>query len=96
VAIDLSAVFDLEYTALKALIEAEQRFEADGISVWLVGLTPSVLRVIERSGLGPKLGREQMHFNLEIAVRKYLGTASGDDLSELELPPRSGVSPSPA
>jgi len=97
VAIDLSGVFDLEYTALKALIEAEKRLGADGISIWLVGLTPSVLQVIERSALGSKLGREQMHFNLEIAVRKYLGTASGDDRSEVELPPpRSGVSPSPA
>jgi len=97
VAIDLSGVFDLEYTALKALIEAEKRLGADGISIWLVGLTPSVLQVIERSALGSKLGREQMHFNLEIAVRKYLGTASGDDRSEVPLPPpRSGVSPSPA
>jgi SulP family sulfate permease len=97
VAIDLSGVFDLEYTALKALIEAEQRLEADGISIWLVGLTPSVLRVIERSGLGPKLGRAQMHFNLEIAVRKYLGATGVDDQGEVQVPATSaGVSPSPA
>ena len=74
VAIDLSGVFDLEYTALKALIEARKRLAADGISVWLVGLTPGVLRVVERSSLGAELGREGMHFNLEIAVRKYLET----------------------
>jgi MFS superfamily sulfate permease-like transporter len=36
VAIDLSGVFDVEYTALKALIEAEKRLEVDGISIWLV------------------------------------------------------------
>ena len=77
VAIDLSGVFDLEYTALKALIEARKRLDADGITVWLVGLTPSVLRVVERSSLGADLGREGMHFNLEIAVRKYLESRSG-------------------
>jgi len=76
VAVDLSGVFDLEYTALKALIEAQRRFDADGVSVWLVGLTPSVLGVVGRSSLGAKLGREQMHFNLEIAVQRYLGTAN--------------------
>jgi len=87
VAIDLSGVFDLEYTALKALIEAQRRCEADGISVWLVGLTPSVLSVVERSSLGRTLGRERMHFNLEIAVRKYLSAGNPETLSQLEFPP---------
>jgi sulfate permease, SulP family len=96
VAIDLSGVFDVEYTALKALIEAEKRLEADGISIWLVGLTPGVLRVIQRSSLGAHLGREQMHFNLEIAVRKYLGATGLEERSEEQLPAqRTGVSPSP-
>jgi sulfate permease, SulP family len=72
VALDLSGVFDFEYTALKALIEAHKRLAEDGISVWLVGLTPAVLRVIERSVLAEQLGRDQMHFNLEIALRNYL------------------------
>ncbi len=72
VALDLSGVFDFEYTALKALIEAHKRLAEDGISLWLVGLTPAVLRVIERSVLAERLGRDQMHFNLEIALRNYL------------------------
>ncbi|HWU39880.1 MAG TPA: SulP family inorganic anion transporter, partial [Candidatus Acidoferrum sp.] len=42
VAIDLSGVFDLEYTALKALTEAEQREREQGVLLWLVGLTPYV------------------------------------------------------
>ena len=75
VALDLSGVFDFEYTALKALIEAQKRLAEDGIAVWLVGLTPTVLRVIERSVLRERLGPAQMHFNLEIAVRTYLGEA---------------------
>ncbi len=75
VALDLSAVFDLEYTALKALVEGEERLRARGISVWLVGLTPGVLAVIRRSTLGETLGRERMHFNLEIAVQRYSSPA---------------------
>jgi sulfate permease, SulP family len=38
----------------------------------LVGLNPDVLSVIQRSSLGEVLGRERMHFNLEVAVAKYL------------------------
>jgi MFS superfamily sulfate permease-like transporter len=74
VALDLSGVPDLEYTALKMLIEAERRERERGVSVWLIGLNPEVLSVIQRSSLGKVLGRERMHFNLELAVAKYLAT----------------------
>jgi SulP family sulfate permease len=82
VALDLSGVFDLEYTALKALIEAEKRLRESGVSVWLVGLTQPVLEVVQRSPLDETLGRERMHFNLEIAVRKYLGSAPPEERPE--------------
>lgn len=74
-ALDLSGVPDLEYTALKMLIEAEKRERERGVSVWLVGLNPDVLSVIQRSSLGKVLGRERMHFNLELAVAKYLAAS---------------------
>jgi MFS superfamily sulfate permease-like transporter len=73
VAIDLSAVPDLEYTALKALSEGEKRQRAHGILLWLIGLNPAVLQMVRRSTLGQALGREAMHFNLEVAVTEYLG-----------------------
>jgi sulfate permease, SulP family len=72
VALDLSGVPDLEYTALKMLITAEKRERERGVSVWLVGLNPDVLSMIRRSSLGEVLGRDRMHFNLELAVAKYL------------------------
>jgi MFS superfamily sulfate permease-like transporter len=72
----MRGVFDLEYTALKALTEAEERMRQRGVSVWLVGLAPAVLEMVQRSSLGRTLGRERMHFNLEIAVEKYLATGS--------------------
>ncbi len=77
VALELSGVPDLEYTALKFLIEAEKRARANGVTLWLVRLTPEVLVSVQRSALGPTLGRERMHFNLETAVATYLtGTAT--------------------
>ena len=63
---------DLEYTALKMLIEAEKRHRERGISLWLVGLNPEVLAMVRRSSLGETLGREGMHFTLEVAIDKYL------------------------
>jgi high affinity sulfate transporter 1 len=75
VAVDLGGVFDMEYTALKMLIEAEKRARARGVSLWLAGLNPEVLAMVQRSPLGEVLGREQLHFNLELVVAKYLGSA---------------------
>jgi anti-anti-sigma regulatory factor len=71
-ALDLSGVFDLEYTALKMVTEGEKRQRERGVSLWLVGLNPDVLAMVQRSPLGETLGRERMHFNLEVAVAKYL------------------------
>jgi len=71
VVFDLSRVFDLEYSALKMLIEAEKRQREAGITLWLVGLNPQVYAVIQRSPLGAVLGTERMMFDLEIAVDRY-------------------------
>ena len=68
---DSSGVPDLEYTALKMLTEAEKRQRKLGVSLWIVGLNPAVLQMVQRSPLGEVLGRESMHFNLETAVAKY-------------------------
>jgi SulP family sulfate permease len=72
IAVDLSGVMDLEYTALKTLIEAEHRERERGVLLWLVGLNQEVLAMVMRSSLGETLGRERMFFNLELAVAKYL------------------------
>jgi len=77
VALDMSAVNDLEYTALKMLTEAEKRSRERGLLLWLVGLQPEVLATVRRSPLGETLGRERMFFNLEQAVARYL--SSHDD-----------------
>ena len=73
VALDLSGVFDLEYTALKQMIEAEQRRRESGMTLWLVGLTPDVLEMVKRSPLGKALDEGRMFFNLEDAIARYAG-----------------------
>jgi sulfate permease, SulP family len=82
VVLDLSGVFDLEYSALVAFVEAEKRLRENGVTVWLAGLSPGVLEVVQRSELAQTLGRERMHFNLEIAVREYLRSAAGQGPSD--------------
>ena len=81
VALHLRGVPDLEYTALKMLIEGEKRQHERGVRLWLVGMNPKVLEVVEKSPLGEALGPDAMYFNLEMAVAKYLGKgASAGDL----------------
>ena len=76
VALHLRGVPDLEYTALKMLTEGEKRQRERGVRLWLVGMNPRVLDVIQRSQLGEALGRDAMLYNLEIAVAKYLGSTA--------------------
>jgi len=82
VLIDLSAVFDLEYTALKMLTEAEERLARDGIALWLAALNPRVLEMVNRSRLGQKLGRERMFFSLQTAVYKWEKSREGGQESQ--------------
>jgi len=77
VLLDLSGVPDLEYSALKALMEAERRHREHGIRLWLVGMNPNVLEMVQKSHWGESLGREAMHFNLEIAVAQCTGQSPG-------------------
>jgi MFS superfamily sulfate permease-like transporter len=74
VALDLSAVFDVEYTILKMFAESEARMRARGISVWLVGLDPEVLTAVRRSPFGQAVGVERMFFNLDQVVARHLAS----------------------
>ena len=71
VVLHLRAVTDLEYTALKMLTEAELKLRTQGITLWLVGLNPGVLAMVQHSPLGKTLGRDRMFFNLERAVAAW-------------------------
>ena len=71
VALDMSRVYDVEYSALQLLIEGEQRSSGRGFEFWLVGLNPEALEVVRRSGLADRLGRERMLFNARAAIEQF-------------------------
>ncbi|MDS4039706.1 MAG: SulP family inorganic anion transporter [Candidatus Competibacter sp.] len=70
-ALDLSRVPDLEYSALQMLMEGEKRATELGAVRWLVGLNPGVLEVVRQAGLAERLGRERMLFNAREAIAHY-------------------------
>lgn len=77
-ALDFSAVPDIEYSALKMLIEGEERMRERGIALWLVALNPEALGMVQRSSLGETLGRERLVFNLQMAVERYRSQAAAE------------------
>jgi len=70
-ALDMSRVPDIEYSALLALIEGERRSTERGAVTWLVGLNPGVLEAVRRAGLDQRLGKERMLFNARAAIEHY-------------------------
>lgn len=76
-AIDMSRVPDIEYSALLVLMDADRRAAAMGIELWLVGLNPAALEVVRKMGLADQLGRERMLFNARAAIERFQALANG-------------------
>ncbi len=70
-ALDMSRVPDIEYSALQMMIESDKGATERGAVVWLVGLNPDALEVVRNSGLDRQLGRERMLFNARAAIERY-------------------------
>jgi high affinity sulfate transporter 1 len=71
IALDMSRVPDLEYSALQVLMEGEKRWTEGGTTMWLVGLNPGVLEMVRHAGLDQRLGRERMLFSARAAIERY-------------------------
>ncbi len=71
VALDLSRVPDIEYSALQMLIEGDKNAVQLGAVLWLAGLNPGVMEVVQHSGLAERLGRERMLFNARAVIEHY-------------------------
>jgi anti-anti-sigma factor len=69
--LDLSRVQDIEYSALKILMDREKSATENGGIFWLAGLNPGVLEVVRRAGFADRLGRERMLFNANAAIDRY-------------------------
>ncbi len=71
-ALDMSRVPDIEYSALQALMAGEKRLtEGGSVVVWMVGLNPGVLEVVRRAKLDVRLGPGRMLFNAREAIERY-------------------------
>jgi anti-anti-sigma factor len=70
-ALDMSRVPDIEYSAMQLIIESDRRTTERGAIVWLVGLNPGVLDMIRHTGMNEQLGRERMLFNARAAIERY-------------------------
>ena len=68
VALDLSRVPDIEYSALQMLQEGSRRTST---TFWLVGLNPGVLEMVRRAGLDKELGPDRLLFNARTAIKRY-------------------------
>jgi anti-anti-sigma regulatory factor len=71
VVLDCRAMVDVEYTALKALAQLDDKLRRHDVEFWLAGMTPAVFAVVERSAFGTKLGRERMFLNMQAAVERF-------------------------
>jgi high affinity sulfate transporter 1 len=78
-ALDMSRVSDIEYSALQALMEGEERATEGGAVVWLAGLNPGVLEVVRNAGLDQRLGRERMLFNTRAVIERYQALQAAGD-----------------
>ena len=70
IAVDLSRVPDIEYSALQALMQSEQKTMDRGVTVWLAACNPQVLEVMRSSGFDQRLG-DRMIFNARMVIERY-------------------------
>ena len=70
--LDLSAVPDIEYTALMQLEEAERNMADKGRSLRVAGLNRRVFESIQRTSLGERLKDDRMFDTVEEAVQQHM------------------------
>jgi len=68
--LDMSRVFDLEFSVLQTLALADQRLTSQGQTIWFADFSPAALEMVRRSGLAEQLG-ERMLFNSREAIARY-------------------------
>jgi high affinity sulfate transporter 1 len=86
--LDLSRVFDIEYSALQMLMESERTLAEQGVTLWLAGLNPDVLEYVRASGFSEQLQVSRMFPTARAGISHYQKsdqrTSPGD---QPEVPP---------
>ena len=70
--LDLRGVFDLEYSALKMIVDGERRQRDAGIKLIIAAPNEQVRGMLMRSELGESLGADGIFDSLDMAVTHYL------------------------
>lgn len=71
VVFEMSAVPDVEYTALRMLARFEEMLREEGLSLWLVDLNPTPLEILSRCSHEKALGKIRIFQNLRQVVETY-------------------------
>jgi high affinity sulfate transporter 1 len=71
VVLDMSAVSDVEYSALKMMQDGLNVSRERGVTFWLVGLNPEALEMVRRAGLDAELGRDRLLFDARTAIERF-------------------------
>ncbi|HSC13505.1 MAG TPA: SulP family inorganic anion transporter, partial [Gammaproteobacteria bacterium] len=82
VVLECSAILDIEYTALTALAAAEQRLRERGAALWLAGVNPGLLPVLQRSALAAASDPSRVFADLHQAVEAWERRAPGSETLE--------------
>lgn len=69
--LDLSRVFDIEFSALQALDAEVQRYGREGVELWLAGMNPAVEAEARAFGLGARVGEDRIFADAQGAIRHY-------------------------
>lgn len=85
--LDLSRVFDIEYSAMQMVIASDRNLADQGVTLWLASLNPDVLDYVRASGFAEKLGTSRMFKRLDDGVRHFQHS--------IEAPVSSPMKPGP-
>jgi len=89
-ALDMSRVPDIEYSAMQSLMEGERQLTDAGTVVWLAGLNPGVFETVRHAGLAARLGPERMLFNARAAIARFQALQTSGGGSPAEQPRAAG------
>uniref|UniRef100_UPI0013D7D01D SulP family inorganic anion transporter n=1 Tax=Myxococcus vastator TaxID=2709664 RepID=UPI0013D7D01D len=86
--IDTSAVFDMDVTAAEGLEKLRREFEEAGVVLGIAEARAPLRALLRRTGLLERLGSENMHPTVAVAVQRFLMDAGAKHA-------RTGASPAP-
>ncbi len=81
VLLDLSRVFDIEYSATKMLMDGAESVVADGVTIWISGMNPDVEACMRAYGFSGTLAEENVFVNVRTALDHYLERTTTDDVT---------------